>query len=147
MAVPYSSPFYFNMQQNSVCVCAGPPIGVLRDFGFLLTSTLTNRRTPKKVHARRRLISGRRGVQGACSSRCPGSGPCGVGRSVTADAGGNVTKLDLSGTTSKLESKCLLIEPHDTSDLCCASQASLAPFWRMHKFEDTGSPSLHQTGE
>ena len=71
--------------------------------------------------------SGRRGVQGACSSRCPGSGPCGVGRSVTADAGGNVTKLDLSGTTSKLESKCLLIEPHYTSDLCCASQASLAP--------------------
>ena len=50
-----------------------------------------------------------------------------VGRSVTADAGGNVTKLDLSGTTSKLESKCLLIEPHYTSDLCCASQASLAP--------------------
>ena len=87
--------------------------------------TLTNRRTPKKVHARRRLISGRRGVQGACSSRCPGSGPCGVGRSVTADAGGNVTKLDLSGTTCKLESKCLLIEPHYTSDLCCASHTGL----------------------
>ena len=66
-------------------------------------------------------------MQGACSSRCPGSGPCGVGRSVTADAGGNVTKLDLSGTTCKLESKCLLIEPHYASDLCCASQASLAP--------------------
>ena len=98
-----------------LCVCRAPHWCITRLWIFAdKYCTLTNRRTPKKVHARRRLISGRRGVQGACSSRCPGSGPCGVGRSVTADAGGNVTKLDLSGTTSKLESKCLLREPHYT---------------------------------
>ena len=70
--------------------------------------------------------------RGECKEPAPVAAPApapvaSLGRSVTADAGGNVTKLDLSGTTCKLESKCLLIEPHYASDLCCASQASLAP--------------------
>ena len=70
--------------------------------------------------------------EGECKEPAPVAAPApapvaSAGPSVTADAGGSVTKLDLSGTTCKLESKCLLIEPHYTSDLCCASQASLAP--------------------